>query len=359
MKKNKSGLSAAGKIISIALVVVALIIAIMWFSGINIPKFLDLLIPDFLQDKPDPGEVIDYGLDCPILIGKVFNDIVHFCREENCQTLYQSKIYLDDTEIKVLESDLDSTIGSIEINTFLYIRPSLIRAFATGDANIDPDFEEIKGYVEVGELLKLDRSYFLNSAREVICTNEIKTIDDYRLENLDKVVRSTDVQGVTYYYNIDDLIKNINKQTTSLYLNQELTRLAASFITTQGQIMRTDEDYEETNLGPRLANKNLFDTSPQDIQFYTDESALTEGRASEIFELTTPVDNTDNNIGINSNSDPFTHVQYIKWNSNIYVKFYEYDESNTETPYVLMNYWNAHRSFAGVPRWAKPDWEKQ
>lgn len=346
MKQNKKALSAMGKFMSIVIIVVFLTFAISWLTGIDIPKILDLIIPNFLL--PEQSQIIDYGLGCPIKIAKVINGQVYFCNPpgENCDTTQSSNIQIEGSLIQI-DQNIDEDIGTIVRDTFLFIKSNLVRWKEDESGTL----EEIKNDVTQEELIKIDGSYFLNSKKEIICANEIKTLDDFREQN-EISIKKENVDGIDYYYNADDLIKNLGKEKTQLYLDKELSKPAENLIIEiNGKIVRTEENSEQTNLEITLAEK-----SPQDITITEREVGkinLVEGQATDIFQLITPVENENNKIGIDSGGDPFTHVQYIKWNGNIYVKFLETNYENSETPYILMEYWNTYRSFKNVPSWAK------
>lgn len=349
--KNKKGISFIGKTVGIIILILALTIILLFMFGFGIQDFFKIIIPDYITEKPESVNN-SLGLECPIQIAYVAGNTIYFCHNYNCDPdTAESKILINGNSIQINQW-INEEIGTIVENTFIYIKPSIIKGIVLEDQTADQLIKEIQADVTGKELLLLDNSYFKNSAKKEICTNKIKTVEEYRIEMIAEATGETTIRGMQFYYNIDKLIQNLNSQSTPLYLDKKMENRANSLIKSNGKVSRKKEDSEEQDIQPQEVSANLLRTSTQNFQFYISGEELKEGKESEVFGLTSTVDNTNNKIGIDSNGDPFTKVRYLRWNNNIYVQFHEYAYSDTVTPYIRMEYWDAYRSFKGAPHWA-------
>jgi len=364
MIKNKKALSAMEKFISIVLVLTLLVSAIYFLTDLKIPDFFDILIPEFSQENESSTSITENS-SCPI-IARVGNfNKVEFCSNEECSERIPVNIEIKDDSILVSEIK----VGDVINKEILWINPEV-----TEKQKIEQNsktYLRIKDSINLLDLLKVHDTILTGSDRRTICKKKpTPTLEEHRIQNFE-VIRKRGIEGKSgvpgpeFYYNTDELIKNKNKIITPFYFDRALTEKALSYVAPNGEVQRIPEANEE-KFPPYTKSVNLIPLSKLDFVVFQESHGVRadltlDGKASDIFKIKIEsdyLDNTNNKLGVDSRGDPFTHVQYVKFGGDIYVKFYEYEGLKSETPFILLKYWEAYRSFIWVPEWALA-WDKK
>ena len=355
-KLGQEGISSHGIIIGLVVTLLFLIPAILWFTGWNIPQLLDFLIPDLIEDKPT--EFQDYGFNCPIYVAKVKEIYIHFCTDtEECKETEKSEFYLGGNYIYADAKDgplflgkADPKVGNIFTDTFIYLDSYILNG--VGTAENPNEYFELKAENIIPaqqQMLSLHNSYFLTSDKLDICRNTPISLEKERKKQF-KTHKEIVNEGKTFYFNLDEYIKNKADKTTQLYLNSELTQKAESYLDEYAALIRLPEQGEE------VFEKKEIDFEDKIIQkSEQDPSKFKSASDGNYKKLLNPVDNTDNKLGINTGGDPFTHALFTADASKhrIYIKLINEETGyDDESPWTLIEYWNAYRTFANIPDWA-------
>lgn len=195
------------------------------------------------------------------------------------------------------------------------------------------------------DLVNLNLGYFIS--QNEICRDSFRTVEDSRK---DFSVRSIESNGVIFYYNLDQLLSNKLKQNTDLYLDNSLSRKAKSYVDKDWNVHRLQED-GETPREEELQTKTFF--SNIIIPKVSLGRELKAGEWTHDLPMNPPIDNTNNKLGIDSGSDDFEFFKLREYNGRIYIQLIDRDGIDTESPWILLDYWNAYRSFGRVPQWAR------
>jgi len=174
------------------------------------------------------------------------------------------------------------------------------------------------------------------------------------LTNRPNVIRELIVDR-TFYFSVDEYVQTtvLQRTSTPLYFDDQLTQVARSTLERDGvhRVQEADEGARETT----VVQRDLFGSRVRDAVAVSDEElsrfSVVKDHESPWFELAQPIDNTNNELGVYTNSDPFTHAQFGYLQGNLYVRFQEYTWENHQTRFILADYWDAYHTFAHAPGW--------
>lgn len=339
--------------------VIAFILAVVLF-GVwrwGIPDKIKTIFPNFFPQNN--SEISELSLACPTnvsIISDTNPKYISFCADESCRNKRATKLYIENNLIYLdIGWATDPEIGRIQRGNVL-INAGILKGVGT-QAQPELYFEIKDSLPSYEDLLNLHLSYFYTQYK--LCrdarTNELET----RREVL-QTIREISVEGKTFYYDLDELIRNKGTKTTPLYFDKKLTSLAKSFIAVSGIEIQRDKEGEENIQSHVVGNKALIPLSEQtyNVQI-TDQRNKVEGQRAEVALLDEntgqdfTVDNSYNKLGVYTNGDKLTHAAYWKKNGRIYFQLLDYANENYYSDWILMEYWDAYQTFARVPAWAK------
>ena len=263
---------------TIATVIVILAVGMVIYAAVQF-GLIDIVknvFPQFKQEFGGGGddEFVFEGI-CTFKVAKILDDeYIHFCRGDECESTEKSLLFISGSDLWV-DQNVNDKIGGI---TTRGGRVSISSVVIGGAGGV---YEEVENDLPSYEdLLNLNGAFV--SETEVCRDTKVTAVGFRRA--LD--TREVEVKGQTYFYDVYELIRNleINKAITPLYLDRALKQGSeASWITADGRsISRGPEEGESFAREVIEVEKPLIKEGPQDIGNYAREvSEIGVGDAKE------------------------------------------------------------------------------
>ncbi len=349
-RMNKSGMGAIETTMTIIGSVIALILLIALLVHFRIPQRLGLVIPDYSAGSGGQydNSVLGCNIHVAILDG---NGYINFCVDKECKSAKKSLVYKSGEEIKVNDGYIsDTVIGLVNEGGYIYL-----------------DLKKVKiGVLSFEEKSNLNEAYFLNK-NEICRDSTPKIYGEIKKDNVKSIVLS---DGKTFYYDRDELARNMGIGNTVLYLDDGLTKKANSFMDKGGSAHREKEVGDAdifkarvylNSMGevPKLIQNDLYDSLSEKtdggLSWRVSVSGLEEGMVDPGIKLKTPISNKDDILGVDTGGYDYSKVSFYKSGGRIYVSFstgrtgFLYLGTIYYSPWILKEYWDIHQTFANAP----------
>lgn len=342
MIQNKNGAAdlTISKLIKWMLVFFVVVLLVMGLISFGLIDKIKLIFPEFFSSENPEDDEFSYSLSCPVKVAFVNGeDYLELCADKDCIQTQKTKLFLEEGSVMV-DQKINDEIGKV-IRGYVVIFDGVRNGKGTADNPIL--FYDVKYDIPSYEsLLNLHMSYLYTE--KILCRESKVSEAEVRKEQATKNIT---LDGKSFYYNINDLMQNKNSKPTELYLNKELTEKANGQISISADSVTWVSDAGET---PEIKTIKieLIPKSPEDLSNYFTHDFTISGETP----LKNRLSNEFNQLGVDSGKDDFEYVNYQKKDGKLYVRFYDYDGRNFQTPWILMDYWNTYQTFARAPDWS-------
>lgn len=351
--KNKKGAGLAiGKIITFVLIIFVVVAVIFFIGGFGIPTWLNNLLPTAWTNNSDNGEY-NFALECPVQVAKIVDERnIRMCEDEKCENSRDTELYLQDQRIWISENaEIDDEVGK-RLRGSIVIYPEIIKGLGSKERpnayyNVDDDLPPYE------DLLNLNLAYFFTKSQ--LCQDKKITEEEFRkVENSREISIPTDyISSGKLYFNANEIIRNKGARESNLYLDKNLENVAKTTLDKDWALRLKAEEGQDTEPGYMLSRP--IEPSEETTRYY-DLNTLQEGQKTEYIKLTNPVNNQHNELGVDTGQENFEFIAFQKRNGRIYLQLLDKDwppNRDDWSPWALIEYWDAHRSFARIPEWAK------
>ncbi len=335
MLLRKKGFFGLSTLASLVLVIVLVILIVSWLVSIGVPRKLAIL---FGVGVDDSGNANGSSADCKVVIAKVIDEYIHFCDDVDCVNARESKLFAEGDKIVVDQKsneNIGNIVGKLKI---VVLFPQIINKYGGLYDEVKEDLPSET------DLINLHHSEIFG---DKFCRSEKTTPEEFREERTVKNVKTAD--GIIYYYNLDSVLKNsLSFQNTEVYSDAGFKIKAENiFVSPYYELIKISNGKEE------IIKDNAVEFSRNIRENTKIDKKIKEKEGYQIYALVQNIDNSNGQLGFSSWGDPITHAGYKIQNQKVYIKFYEFDGLNSESPWgISMDYWNAYGESAGAPDWA-------
>jgi len=348
------------KLITIILVALVVLWGILWMSGIGVPNWLKNIIPGIGPSSHNESNDYNFALVCPIQTARVINEKnIEICIDEKCENTRRTNIYIEDGLIKVEQNnEFDEEIGKLLRGSIVIYQEVMKGVGSKERPNLfyeaEPDLPAFE------DLLNLNFAYFHTKAK--LCKDFKTTEHEYRkaAAAIPINIGPRWISSGILYVNVDELIRNKRKSNIDLYLTESLNTLAKSSLDKDWHVNLRAEEGQDILTGYSGGPVSPIEKSPEH-SYLSPHRMTQEGnyKKSKLIELQSPLDNTYNKIGVATGGENFEFVVFIEADNEGYIQHYiqfidkDWPSDDELTPWIRLDYWDAYRSFARVPHWAK------
>jgi hypothetical protein len=351
MTQNKNANIGISKLIMWILIFLVIVLGVSALIGLGIPDWLKNLFPNFFP--PNNSTNYDYALECPVQVIKIVkgeNDQeIHMCRDPPaCNSLSRTSLYMEDEKIKVNWGGRDREIGRV-FRSSLLIFPEVVEGIGSeSKPNLFFELQKAGKLPEYFDLLNMHLAYFFTQTQ--VCRDFYVDENEYRKI---KATRSISIptefiSSGKLYLNADEVIKNKAVSDSNLYLDEKLTKPAQSKLDKDWGIIVRPEEGQNIE-GAYYTNANPIEKSPEHLLV----GKMENGQKTNLIKLQNPIQNQYGQLGFDSSGDDLEYVLFLKARDRVFIQLADTDGFDYYSEWILVEYWDAYRSFARVPNWAK------